>query len=745
MGKKTYVSTVTQRMLSSEDFQSSDTVALQRFLIQQRNTDRVKLKDTTLAEHIRNARGVGLPQKFKAAYRYANKPDTNYYFGKPKYKASSTPTIDAEVNFKKYIRGIEGIEPTVLAIRIGEKNLYHAAWEHLVREYGYSGKLNELRNLSVLLDTPVYLKSGQLHVKQSTYDNLFEFGELNQSGLAMSYGKCFARAENAKAVQPNLIIGTQDKLVITYSYMMGTVETTKTETIDLEYVELSYEAGDDVPDHEEWLQVTYKIGTEYRWFSYLMGSNEIATLENTSSLAVTSGNYFPRLYTRVDGQTLIELRADDKRRVSAELILKKLAMQLDEVTDQIHTGIGNISKEIKYIFMHLSLPINKDMNDTVVAKYFYRYFSQLFDVCKPTADPTVREGLTQDLSDKVYAQSLRFSGISKKKFTGSKLAVGQYRTRFAYVAANNSQTKKHIITYQEDANNYWEIEVLHLQIVHRYAGDRHTEKDTGDDDNLSIPIEVGILDSFTQPQKELLINRGFQITVATKQVVKKKWYESGIFKVAMAVISVAMNIFVPGSGFTLQALMTAVAVTVATSVAISVAIDVFIKVAAKIGLSAEVIGLIAFIAVAITTIKGGTIKTDLARLLNPKLLMESLNTSLSVYSKAANDVFKQIQKEKELFNTQELNRQEKLKEAQSLLETGLVPSHLELLVSSIRNDFVRVGETPSEFMERMDSFDISYVAIDLIRNYVPFSLSVYPTTKPREYSRTSVEEVLLIT
>lgn len=744
MGKKTYVSTVTQRMLSSEDFQSSDTIAMQRFLIQQRNTDRVKLKDTTLADHIRNARGVGLPQKFKAAYRYVDKPNNKYYFGKPKYKASSSPTVDAEVNFKKYIKELHGIEPAVLAIRVGEKNLYHAAWEHLVREYGYSGKLNELRTLSVLLDTPVYLKSGQLHVKQATYDNLFEFGELNQIGLAMSYGKCFARAQNDKAIQPDLVIGTQDKLVITYSYRLGSIEITRSESIDLEYVELSYEAGDDVPDHEEWLQVTYKLGNEYKWFSYLMGSNEILELEKTSPLVVISANYYPRLYTRVDGQTLNELRADDKRRVSSELILKKLAMNLGEVTDQIHTGIGEMTKEIKYIFMHLSLPINQDMNDTLVAKYFYRYFSQLFDICKPTADPTVRGGLTQDLSDKVYAQSMSFSGITKKKFTGSKLKVGQYRTRFAYSATNNSQSKRHIITYQEDAKNYWEIEVLQLQIVHRYAG-KHTEKDSGDDDNLSIPIEVGILDSFTQPQKELLINRGFQITVATKQVVKKKWYQSGIFKVAMAIISIGMNLVVPGSGFTLHALMTAVAVTVATSVAISVAIDVFIKVASKLGLSAEVIGLIALIAIAVTTIKGGTIKTDLSKLLNPKLLMESLNTSLSVYSKAANDVFNQIQKETELFNSQDLDRQEKLKEAQSLLETGLVPAHLELLVSSIRNDFVRVGETPSEFMERMDSYDISYMAIDLIRNYVPFSLSVYPTTKPREYSRTSVEEVLLIT
>ena len=124
-----------------------------------------------------------------------------------------------------------------------------------------------------------------------------------------------------------------------------------------------------------------------------------------------------------------------------------------------------------------------------------------------------------------------------------------------------------------------------------YKGKEVVEK--GDSEQLSVPLDDAILRTLSASEKDKLVNRAMQVTILHRKRVKEKWYEKGVFKVALAIVSISVAAFTSGLGLSLMTTLQAVATSIAISVAIDVAIGVLVDVAIKLGISPELVAVIA--------------------------------------------------------------------------------------------------------------------------------------------------------
>lgn len=100
------------------------------------------------------------------------------------------------------------------------------------------------------------------------------------------------------------------------------------------------------------------------------------------------------------------------------------------------------------------------------------------------------------------------------------------------------------------------------------------------------------------PEKNEIVAKSINIIFITVKVVKKKWYQTGIFKIVImvvaAVISAAITISsgrITGAP-TAAAFMKAVLVALVVNVAISVVIQIAVRLLVKLGLDPRVASII---------------------------------------------------------------------------------------------------------------------------------------------------------
>lgn len=754
MGTKTYRNSITQRLLDTENFKSSADMAMFRYTAEQRTQMRPSTKAITLADCINNAYASSMPNKMRTAYRIA-KDKERYIFGLPKSSVSTDGVSGTKEAVVTYLNGLESSPVTILYNVLNSKNLYHYAWLALVKDYLYIPSNNELKRLTVTHDSPCFLESGQLYLSQSSLDSLIIDGNTNQHGLAMSYGKTLTRERDDSRIQPDIIIGLKDELVITYSYAGGT----GTKTIDLTGVIFKEQATTiKVPIDTEYVQVMYLVNNEMKQFTYTYLSGGIVEIDKAIAYQEPFGNYYPRIYTRIWNQNLIDRADTDKEKIHTQNLMKKMGLDLEGITESLSKSIKDMNDNYKFIFLHLTVSINKEKDNLITSEYLYKYFNALYDKAisippSQRVEPKMvneKGSINQTIADTRYTQELSYWKSGKyvttgkaKNNAGVALSVGEYCVKIkAYSTGSKfwNRAHAHVLIYQNSDNQYTTIEVLNLKIVNDFGG--HRVEAGSDSEDLTVPLDVDIVNSMTPKEREVIINSSLQITVSTVQVVKEKWYETGIFKIVMAAISIAINLVVPGGGLTLMALLEAVAVTIVTGIAINIAISLVIKLAVSIGLSAELIALITFAAVAVGAITG---KIDLSKLTSAKDLMEATNQALNAYGKAIGNQIAKIQEEMESFGKYAADEWERLKEAQKMLDTGMIPLDLEYLTAPINGLNIYLGESAKDFYTRsttLDIYDLTYNSVEYfleVATSVPDEVYAYEAPKPY------IDNVLLIT
>ena len=851
--KKTYVASVTQRLLSDEDFRTSSQYGISRYIQEQKSIMHPKLDGITIGDTLVDAINASMPSKMRKAYKWASK-EGNYEYGMPISSIAKDSETNIETTLMNHLRGVESAPITLINSTQNSKNMYHAGWMKLVNMLGYSGINNELKILSLAKGHKCYLFDGLLELTEETEEDQVLDGNINQIGLAMTYGKCFNREEDIDRIQQSYILGTEDKLTITYSYKvpnikpnipmvnvfnnsgingyadigsivrytdnLGVVQEVNTDSsglfeftalsettvsgtfislkdsvesssishvypyvnstpiteplpldtivyedqvINLSDVNPKVEVGNDVPDEFEYIQAVYKVGNEYKWFSYAYLSGGIPALDGAVKYTEYTGNYFPRFYVRQDGKDLIEIPKTDEGRKDTEKLFKKIEINLKDITETINKGIGDSVQDVKYSFLQMCVSINKDKDNNATSEYIFQHFMKLHGqgkVIKSTPENTIRgngkQGVTHKIADNIYTQEVSYNsswvklipGIAIKN-DGTLLEVGEYCVKFIEnglgIEVGGLLKKEtpniHVLIHQISATDFIELSVEEITLKHMFYGQLVTSN--GNDEDLTIPLDYDIAYGLKTADKENLMNKSLQLTVTSLKVVKQKWYQTGIFKFAMAAISIAINIIVPGSGLTLMAILQAVAVTVVTGLVVNVAISLLVKFAIALGISADaLLGLIAVLVVAAVFVTAGSGLNQ--ALLTAKNMMKVMNTSFDIYSKHIQANIAEIKKNIDTFNKYATDQWTKLKETQKLLDTGVVPLDLELLTRPVEYNPVYFGESAEDFYTRTTTVDMAEITSDVMGYFLNVT-SGMPVARYYKPERSmEVDDVLLI-
>lgn len=728
MGRRSYHPySVAERLLPDKDFKYSNIIAVQRYLAEQRQSHQINM-NASIADSIVEQSKYTLPVKYNKLYRYLNNNDRYSSIGLPKSSYIYNPDIEIKNNIQEYLEQKHSSDIDFIWFHIGQRNLYFYAWFYLIEEYGYDFKTNELTKLSDLVQSICYLYDGQIHHDiEKEYDD-----EIIFTGLAFDYGATFDRSEDKSKVSKPSIEGDYDLFKFIYTYQENNIAQYDEISIDLNHLNKIVEENDTIPDDADFIQVMYKVNQEIYLFE--QSFNDLTTLLNSNE---DIGEFYPRLYVRLHQRDVISRNDEDVLRKQTTKAFHRLGLSLKDITSQLQKSLGGDYGDVHHLFINPAIAINVDGSDNIIAEYLYKYFNRLYDK-SITISGNLRTGISQQISDKVYTQNLYFKTISKETINEvfDEINVGEYIVKFTakprkrLLGRLRSEKGYHVIYFRHDVDRYTMITLEDLTLQNTFSG-RGTSA-SGSDSELVIPLDRLLIQELSPKEKEWLFHKALHVQISLVKVTKKKWYQTGVFKAVIAIVGIVISYFSAGTGATISAKLLAVAQGMAVSTAIGLAIDLAVKLAVKLGLNARIAGIIAFV-VSIALAKG---KGNWEQAFNAVNIMKALNTAFDVHNKVLAQNMNKLIKETNEFKEYTQFKEKELVKAQRMLNTGVVPLDLELLVSPISNLYLNFGETVEEFYNRTIDIDVTYLTQSIASNYVEYTTSLptfvdtYKVSKP---------------
>lgn len=503
--------------------------------------------------------------------------------------------------------------------------------------------------------------------------------------------------------------------------------------------------GDDsyVPEYD-YIQACYTYvdsgTTHIGYLTYAYGTNTIPALENLFSTSVAAGQFYPRLYARVNTQDLVNtLSPSSNEYKSSKQLARMLGLNWEDWSKTLHDSIEDIN-DVQQLFLTMAVPMNT--SDAAIREYLYRYWLKTYNGL--TVDITTgdlasingKQGITLEVKDTAYAHYVSFSAITKHTVSGTIGAVGTYTSDYLneYEAATaagyipgtglteyvNTVTTQypayHTYKYQNTESTYIEIRVYSAKSVHVFSGLSTTA--IGEDGNLIIPLDRTATAYMTSKEKEILYAKSLHLFVNMVKIIKIKWYQRSGFKIVMNVVAIAIAVITVGSGAPLSAYL----IAIVQALVINVAINITIKLLIKLGLPKEVAGALTLLAV----LYGGTYLSGGVIPIGTESFAVNLLISLSYAFQISNKVIalnmQELQKEAEVFYAESQEKQAALKQAKDLLGGEVMDAELELLSSHLRNQvFIKLGEMPEDFLSR-NPINVTQLSHALAENYVDIML-----------------------
>ena len=503
--------------------------------------------------------------------------------------------------------------------------------------------------------------------------------------------------------------------------------------------------GDDsyVPEYD-YIQAGYTYvdsgTTHIGYLTYAYGTNTIPELEDLFSTSVAAGQFYPRLYARVNRQNLANtLSPSSSEYKSSKQLARMLGLNWKDWSKTLHDSIGDIN-DVQQLFLTMAVPMNT--SDAAIREYLYRYWLKTYN--ELTVDITTgalasingKEGITLEVKDTAYAHYVSFSAITKHTVSGTIGSVGTYTSDYlngyeAAIAAGYAPgtgvvqyatvmptmySTYHTYKYQNTESTYIEIRVYSAKSVHVFSGLSTTA--IGEDGNLIIPLDRTATAYMTSKEKEILYAKSLHLFINMVKIIKIKWYQRSGFKIVMNVIAVVIAVVTVGAGAPLSAYL----VAIVQALVINVAINITIKLLIKLGLPKEVAGALTLLAVLYggTYLSGGVIPIGTESFVVNLLISLSYAFKISVKVTALN--MQELQKEAEVFYAESQEKQAALKQAKDLLGGEVMDAELELLSSHLRNQvFIKLGEMPEDFLSR-NPINVTQLSHALVENYVDMML-----------------------
>jgi len=479
---------------------------------------------------------------------------------------------------------------------------------------------------------------------------------------------------------------------------------------------------------------TYVVGavTHIAYLTYEHGSGTISALDDLFEMSVATGKFYPRLYSRLNSQSLpTTLSTSSAEYKSSKKLAKLMGIDWVEWSASLHSSIEDIG-DVRQIFLTLAAPMNT--TDPVIIEYQYRYWQKMYDELTTNvttgalAGTGARIGKVLEIKDTKYTNYIGFNAVNVTTVTGTIGAVGTYNSEYvnakrvytdANYAANTGRgalsaslftllPAYHVYRYQDTLTTYKEVKVFGAGSTHSFEG--FSTSSAGTDDNLVIPIDKTVVVYLSSNEKEILFGKCFYLVVNLTKVIKTAWYARGAFKVVLVIVAIVLAFYGQAP---LSAKILAFVVAVTVSVAVSVIITYLIKKGIITGDLAAALAVVAFVLSALK----GVANVNLLNLTAMQLLTFT-SFAFDITAKAYTYDYQQIQKEASSFSLEVQEKQAALAKAKELLGDPPIPLELELLVSNSRSKvFITLGESPDDFMAK-GSMNVIETLQGFVSNYV---------------------------
>jgi hypothetical protein len=723
---ETYVGTSISRFTDGNDFVSSKIKGM---------ISGVNRKED-ITEHALENVIAGSGFNARKAYRYGG---NGYVFGRPSdtiksrngWFSFSSSYVVAALAITDYLNSINAQE--IYYTKYGVNNYFHKLYTLLKTGQNFNFDTGELPLLTASKGFTVTLTKLTLLINPTnTSEDPDSFDEIN-----------FYPTE----VKENNTISSLGA-EITYTWSNGS-------TVFTESLILSTNFEFSVSELEKTMYMAaYKDAAGVlQFFNYELNTG-IPALDNVLNTSYdTPGEYLPWLYFRWDNQPS-NLNTNTLEYLSSKKLAKKIGLNYDEVIEAVHSLEGGRTQEdlneVKSVMLMYAVPA--DTKDQVELKYLYRFFEKHYNTIGGLITVKSIEAFNADyvptddfqhvivFEDKRFKLTLGMSGIWKRTVLGSIGKVGSCR------GLNGSENKTivyqidgvtsayalsygwHTYAYQISETEYVEYHVVGLK--NRYfvegiynAVSGYTEDIEDPKDILYIPVDFSLVKGMPIFEEEELMYKSLQIVANSLVVVKVKWYQQEFWGILFKVIGFVLLVMGFVNGF--RAFMVAAA---ATTITISLLIEFLFEFLFKYIINTivatvfvSVVGKdLAFLAAILATIYGGAKSFGFTAPYATDLLKYA-NAVFTEVGKSFGKEFAELQSEYTNFIEE---AEKEIDEISNLLENFDNPN--------LKYAQIILGETPTEYYNKIHEGNIGRRVFDVIPNYVEMSLDL--SLKPT-YSR----------
>ena len=751
MGSKTYRTHNVSRMIDDDNIQPMSKSVVLAYL---RSTDSASTKTSTrsLADYLVEGRQSTIIAKLKRAHRMSK--SNTYAMGEVKGSYEFKPTKERlNTQLVSTLDTILGFTPDIVYQEFGKANYYHIAKYVLQESYGYDSITNEVLNESTRIGKNVFLKDIVIELNQTTVD-LSDQVQLVFQGPAATSGytpfrlalpRPHSQIQVTSAIPDSkctFVLCYADDLgkEVSYSITMDysnyvSPNEAPPESID-EDTELGYDPDVIAPSipapttDADYVMAYYtytrndKKYAEY--FTYRTGTNLIAKLEEVVEVVEKTGIYPPRLYARMRGTKYTKYAEDTPEYKSMTKYGKLLGIKWKDWVEEVHENMSGL-QYVREIFLTFGVEANS--KNKLIHQYLYHYFDTAYrglpnkyvssytvksgfikrDLALPTG---AKQGTTIHLKDSLHTSGIAFDAISKEILKGVITDVGKYTFKYT--------KRAHTYYYQETESTYTAITLYNLQSIDR-MDNSHWFTPSGNSEDLIVPLDLAITAKLSSVELEKLYAMAMQLVVNTYQKVKKKWYQTGIFKFVMFVIAVVITVYFPPAGVAALSAM-AVVVGIGMAIAVSIVIRLLQKLVIALGLSSTIFQVIMVILAVVAAVYGGylgyTNTTGMAGMTASNVMLAS-NAAFALANAGNQSALIKAMNQYQQSVLDLQARDESLKDKIEALGLLQVPTpEIMIYLPPVSLD-IRLGEEPEDYYEKsIHNVNVGTYVYDYIESYV---------------------------
>ena len=459
---------------------------------------------------------------------------------------------------------------------MGPLNSMHFGWQYCHDALGYKAETNELTVLTASTGYPCYLTDIVATYLRADFDWMIE---TNDTGMLAQLGPS-PRSGYRPSAPFNKLSGI-GQYAEQPAYEVSDVAVDDFITISYEFKDangtfvtrgltVSMAAFDNIADFHmcRYADSAGKTG----FFTYQHGTGTYPAIDLAYFLeSAPLGTYFPWVYFRIDGED-VYFKETEETIKQMRAWCNSLGVNYDKLHEGVHQdpNLGDVEQSL------LMMAVNPGHQNEACQEYLFKHFSALHanSLSQAALDPTLEgrlEAFTsspsqyQRISDKRFAMSLQFSGITKRRLAGTIGKLKEYKSKYGIMSQDSqpymtqtsngvgvstaiSQQPGWVYQFQVTDAVYEEIIVYGLRSnyeVHRKKG----FVADGDSSSLLVPIDSEIVKSLSVPAREQLLCRAMTMMVNTVTIVTTPWYASSAFRIILLVIAVVVTIFSGGTAW----------------------------------------------------------------------------------------------------------------------------------------------------------------------------------------------------